>query len=173
MVPLLALAIACGGGGTPVTTTTTATPTTTPSTPALPKVLVLVDAEGVGLGGYDPIAYGKHDAPFKGKPAHASQFAGATYRFMSTDNKAAFDADTAKHAPQYGGYCAFAASQNRLSDSDPTVYQIVDGQLLVFTNESYKREFNADLAGNKAKADANWPGLVAKHGKEVRGANLD
>ena len=164
IAPVLLLALACGGGGTPATSTATTSPTA-PATPAAAKVLVLVDADGVGLGGYDPIAYGKHDAAFKGKPAHTSQHGGATYRFMSADNKAVFDADMAKHAPQYGGYCAFAASQNRLSDSDPTVFQIVDGQLLMFTNESFKRDFNADVPGNKAKADANWPGLVAQHGK--------
>jgi YHS domain-containing protein len=138
-----------------------------PSAPTAPasKVLVLVDAEGVGLGGHDPVAYATDNAAIAGTAEQSSQHGGAMYRFASAEHKAAFDAEPAKHAPRYGGYCAFAASQNRLSQSDPKVFQIVDGQLLVFTNESFKEQFNKDVAGNKAKADANWPGLVAKHGK--------
>jgi YHS domain-containing protein len=153
MIPLLLLAFACGGKSAPA-------PTSAPS-----KVLVLVDEQGVGLGGHDPVAYATDNAAVAGAPEHSSQHGGATYRFASAKHKATFEVAPATHAPQYGGYCAYAASMNRLSESDPKVFQIVDGQLLVFTNEDFKQQFNKDVAGNKAKADANWPGLVAKHGK--------
>ena len=155
---VVALGAAACGGSKP------AAPTPTPTAPAA-KRLVLVDAQGVGLGGHDPVAYATDNAAVAGAAEHSSQHEGATYQFASAEHKSTFDAAPAKHAPQYGGYCAFAASMNRLSDSDPTVFQIVDGQLLVFTNEDFKQKFNADVAGNKAKADANWPGLVAQHGK--------
>lgn len=170
-LPVLALATACSGPGKPAntttTTTTTTTDTTTPTTnpPAAKKRLILVDAEGVGLGGHDPVAYTANSAAVKGTAEQLSEHDGAKYRFASAEHKATFEADRAKHAPQYGGYCAYAASLNRVSEADPTVWQIVDGQLLVFTNKSYKLQFNADVAGNKAKADANWPGLVEKFGK--------
>ncbi|HLL23568.1 MAG TPA: hypothetical protein VK427_15630 [Kofleriaceae bacterium] len=72
---------ACGGSSKPTTTE-----------PATAKVLVLVDDQGVGVGG-----------------------------FASAENKQAFDGAHAKYTPAYGGYCAFAASQNRLSEADPTV----------------------------------------------------
>jgi hypothetical protein len=154
----ISLAVACGGAG----------PSTTgPTKPVADKVLVNVDAEGVGLGGHDPISYTKEGGPIAGAAAHTAQHGGATYRFAAADTKAAFEADAGKHAPRYGGYCAFAASQNRLSPSDPSVWQIVDGQLLVFTNADFKDQFNKDAAGNKAKADQNWPGLVAEHGKSA------
>jgi hypothetical protein len=155
LIPII-LAIACGGG---------AAKPTTPALPATAKRLILVDADGVGLGGHDPIAYATDNAAVKGAPEQVSEHGGAKYRFASADHKATFDADKAKHAPQYGGYCAYAASQNRLSESDPTVFEIVDGQLLVFTNADFKQRFDQDVAGNKAKADANWPGLVATYGK--------
>lgn len=157
---LLALLVACGGGGA-------STPPTTPEKLAIPaqdKVLVLVDDQGVGLGGHDPVSYTK-GAPVAGTAEQTSTHGGATYRFASADDKAAFDADQKKFAPGFGGYCAFAAAQNRLSVADPKVFVIHEGQLLVFTNEDYKTKFAVDPAGNKAKADANWPGLVAKHGK--------
>jgi YHS domain-containing protein len=154
----VALAAAACGGGKP------AASTPTPTTPVA-KRLILVDDQGVGLSGHDPVAYASDNAAVAGTADHASQHDGATYRFASAEHKATFDAAPAKHAPQYGGYCAYAASMNRLSESDPKVFQIIDGQLLVFTNADFKQQFNKDVAGNKAKADANWPGLVDKHGK--------
>jgi hypothetical protein len=150
---------ACGGGSRP--------PSTAPSggegsTSAAPKILVNVDAEGVALGGHDPVAYRIANKPVMGVAEHATNHDGATYRFATGENRAAFNAD---HAPAFGGYCAYAASQGRLSQADPLVFEIYDGQLLVFTNADYKDQFDQDQAGNKAKADAAWPGLVAKHGK--------
>jgi YHS domain-containing protein len=150
-------ALACGGR---------ATPSTGPTPPAAPTELVLVnvDEQGVGLGGHDPVAYAG-GSPVLGAADQSAQHGGATYWFSSAENKAAFAGAEAKHAPQYGGYCAYAASQNRLSPSDPQVFEIVDGQLLVFTNAELRALFLEDTAGHKAKADQNWPGLVAKHGK--------
>jgi YHS domain-containing protein len=158
MSAVVALA-ACGGGGGAKTTTET----TTPAKAA--KILVLVDENGVGLGGNDPVAYAKDNAATAGDASTTSSFGGATYQFASADNKAAFDAEPAKKAPAFGGYCAFAASQNRLSESDPAVFTIHDGQLLVFTNEDFRAQFLKDPGGNKAKADKNWPGLVEQYGK--------
>ena len=146
----LALTFACGGSQKPA--------------PAADKILVLVDDNGVGLAGNDPIAY-TTNAVEPGVADNTSSYGGAKYQFASAENKAKFDGDMPKYAPAFGGYCAFAASQNRLSESDPNVYMIYEGQLLMFTNEDYRTQFQKDPAGNKKKADANWPGLVAKHGK--------
>ena len=153
---VVALMCACGGSSKPTTTTTTA--------PAADKLLVLVDDQGIGLGGHDPIAY-TTDEVTEGVPEHKSEHGGATYQFATPENKATFDGAQAKYAPAFGGYCAFAASQNRLSESDPTAYMIYEGQLLMFTNADFLEQFKKDPAGNKKAADVNWPGLVAKHGK--------
>jgi YHS domain-containing protein len=147
--------VACGGA-----------PSTQPAGPATPgaqKVLVLVDEHGVGLQGLDPVSYTK-GAPVEGSEQHAASHGRATYWFASADGRSAFEADPATFAPQYGGYCAFAAAQNRLSRADPHEFLIYKGQLLVFTNADYKARFQADPDESKRKADANWPGLVAKHG---------
>jgi YHS domain-containing protein len=148
---------ACGGSPAPK-------PVEPVVAPVTEKVLVLVDDQGVGLGHHDPVSYTKGE-PVAGVADHASSHGGATYQFATAEDKAAFDAAPAIFAPRFGGYCAFAASQNRLSIADPKVFLIHEGQLLVFTNDSFKKQFEADPKGNKAKADANWPGLVAKHGK--------
>lgn len=154
----LLVAVLLAACGSPATPNKPADPT---SVPSAAKTLVLVDDKGVGLGGHDPISYTK-GAPVAGSADHAASHGGATYYFASAEAKTAFEP---RFAPAFGGYCAFAASQNRLSVSDPKVFHLHEGQLLVFTNDDYKTRFMADAAGNKAKADANWPGLVAKHGK--------
>jgi len=159
---LLAFAFAlaaCGGPAAPPTT-----PAPEKLAPVPEKLLVLVDDQGVGLGGHDPVSYTK-GPPAAGVADQTSDHGGARYRFVSAEDKTAFDGDKATFAPGFGGYCAFAAAQNRLSAADPKVFVIHEGHLLVFTNEDYKTRFAADPKGNTAKADANWPGLVAKHGK--------
>ena len=156
---LIAAALAgCGGSAKAVEQPTT------PATAQPEKTLVLVDEQGVGLGGNDPVSY-TQGAPATGAADHTSAHGGATYQFASAEAKTAFDADPAKFAPRFGGYCAYAASQNRLSESDPSVFLVLDGQLLMFTNSDFLDAFQKDPAGHKAKAEANWPGLVAKHGK--------
>jgi YHS domain-containing protein len=148
---VLAFAFACGGGSKP------------PVKPSN-KILVLVDHEGVGLNGNDPISYST-DTVTEGEAEQTSDFGGAKYQFATPENKQTFDSDKKKYAPQFGGYCAFAASQNRLSVADPNVYMNFEGQLLMFTNKDFLEQFKKDPAGNKKLADKNWPGLVEKHGK--------
>jgi YHS domain-containing protein len=131
------------------------------------KILINVDGEGVGLGGHDPMSYRDDDVQY-GSAEHVVEHGGAKYKFTSADNKAKFEADKDKHAPGFGGYCVFAAAQNRVQKADPTIFTMLDGQLLVFTNRAFKESFNKDPAGYKKQADANWPALVAKHGKPVK-----
>lgn len=132
---------------------------------AAEKSLLNVDKEGVALQGYDPVAFFTVKAPVKGSPSFTSEYHGATYRFHSAKNKAAFDADPAKYEPQFGGYCAFGVSRGRLVEIDVTATQIVDGRLLLQYSPGVRDDFNKDAAGNLKKADATWPKLVEKKGK--------
>jgi uncharacterized protein GlcG (DUF336 family)/YHS domain-containing protein len=134
------------------------------ATPMSDKQLVLRDADGVALSGYDPVAYFTDGKPVMGRTVYTSLYSGAIYQFASVEHKQLFDAEPAKYAPQYGGYCGYAASIDRLSPISPEFWQIVDGRLILQHNQKAFDLFNADLAGNVAKADANWPGLLAKNG---------
>jgi YHS domain-containing protein len=128
------------------------------------KVLVLKSRDGAAILGYDPVAFFTVRKAVKGSPRFASEFEGATYRFASAEHKARFDADPAKYAPAYGGYCGYAASIDRLSPISPEWFQIVDGRLILQHNQKAYDKFNADLKGNLLKADRFWPGLVARNG---------
>jgi len=152
-----AITVGCGGSSPPSTTPTTL--------PAADRVLVNVDDAGIALQGHDAVAYVTDNAPVKGAAEHASSHGGATYWFASAEHKATFDAAPDKYAPRYGGYCAFAAAQNRLSEVETDQFKLQDGHLLLFTNAEFHEMFDRDPAAHKAAADKNWPGLVARHGK--------
>src|SRR5688572_5163920 len=128
------------------------------------KTLVLKNKEGAAILGYDPVAYFTDGKPARGNVRFKSVHEGATYHFASAEHKAMFDANPAKYAPAYGGYCGYAASINRLSPISPDWWQLVDGRLVLQHNKKAFDHFNKDLAGNTTKADANWPGLIMKNG---------
>lgn len=123
------------------------------------RALLNVDAKGLALAGYDPTSYFIDNKPRKGDPAIARTYQGATYYFVDAEHKNAFEKDPAKYVPQFGGFCGYAASINKVSPINPELWQLVDGRLVLqHTPEAY-RLFNLDVKGNNAKAEANWPGL--------------
>ncbi|TAL06788.1 MAG: YHS domain-containing protein [Verrucomicrobia bacterium] len=128
------------------------------------KSLVLKTKDGLAIQGYDPVAYFTDNKPVKGNARFSSEYDGAKYLFASADHKALFDANPAKYAPAYGGYCGYAASIDRLSLVSPEWFQIKDGKLILQHNQKAFDLFNKDLKPNVVKADANWPGLVARNG---------
>jgi len=137
-----------------------AEPATQPS-----RVLVNVDKSGLAIQGRDPVAYFTDNKAVPGDPGIPSVHNGATYRFTSAEHKAMFDADPAKYEPQFGGYCAYGTSKNKLVEITPEAFNIVDGRLLLQYDQGVREKFNKDVGGNLHKADANWPGLVQKNGK--------
>src|SRR4051794_7306461 len=74
------------------------------------KLLVLKNKDGAAIQGYDTVAYFTDNKAVKGNAKIKSNFEGADYYFVSAAHKALFDADPAKYAPAYGGYCGYAAS---------------------------------------------------------------
>jgi YHS domain-containing protein len=128
------------------------------------KSLVLKTKDGLAIQGYDPVAYFTNNKAVKGNPKFTSDYDGAKYLFASAEHKALFDANPAKYAPAYGGYCGYAASINRLSPISPEWFQIEDGKLILQHNKKAFDLFNKELKENVVKADANWPGLVARNG---------
>lgn len=129
------------------------------------KTLVNVDRHGVGLKGYDPVAYFTDSKAVKGSPQFQSSLNGVTYQFASADHKTAFDANPSKYEPQFGGFCAWAVSQGYTASIDPNAFQIVNGRLLLQYSLSVRKNFSKDSQGNLKKADTNWPGIVEKKGK--------
>jgi YHS domain-containing protein len=63
-----------------------------------------VDADGVTLKGYDPVAYFTEGHPVKGQETFQHEWQGAKWRFASQEHLDMFRENPEKYAPQYGSY---------------------------------------------------------------------
>jgi len=116
---------------------------------------------GVAIEGTDPVAYFTEGRPASGLSDFEHEWMGATWRFVSAENRDRFAADPERFAPQYGGYCAWAVSQGYTAKIDPEAWKIVDGKLYLNYSKDVQTQWSADVPGNITKGDANWPKLRA------------
>ena len=121
-----------------------------------------VSAEnGVAIKGYDPVAFFTIGKPQEGRAEHSFVYEGATWRFASAENLAAFKSDPARFAPQFGGYCAWAVSQHYLAPGDPNYWKVVDGKLYLNANARAKELWEADQVAAIKSGHANWPAVLS------------
>jgi YHS domain-containing protein len=118
--------------------------------------------DGVAIRGTDPVAYFRAGRPVAGRAEFTHRWQGATWRFATEANRDAFAADPARCAPAYGGFCAWAVAEGYTAPIDPAAWRIVEGRLYLNYSRSIQRRWERDIAGNIAKADANWPRLAAQ-----------
>jgi len=116
---------------------------------------------GVAIEGVDPVAYFAEGRPVEGSSAFEHEWMGATWRFASAEHRDQFAVDPERYAPQYGGYCAWAVAQGYTAKIDPAAWKIVDGKLYLNYSPAVQSQWQSDIPGNVAKADANWPGIKA------------
>jgi len=126
------------------------------------KTLVYTDKRGVALEGYDPISYFAEKKPMKGDPKIEATYNGALYHFVSQEHRETFEKSPSHYAAAYGGYCGYAASIGKVRPADPLLWSVVDGQLIVQQTKGALELWTKDVAGNKAKADKNWPLMEEK-----------
>lgn len=112
---------------------------------------------GLAIDGYDPVAYFDEGRPIKGEKTYTYQWADATWRFSSQEHLERFRQDPERYAPQYGGYCAWAAAKGKKANGDPEVWALVDGKLYLNYDEDIKAEWEKDIPGFIEAADAKWP----------------
>ena len=126
------------------------------------SVKVNLDGNGVILKGHDAVGYFEQGKPIKGNSALESTYGGATYLFASASDKAEFDKDPAKYAPQYGGFCAYGVVNGILSDieGNPDAFAVYKGKLYLCGNQAALRGFRSNIDSNIEKADTNWRQLT-------------
>lgn len=117
--------------------------------------------DGIAINGFDPVAYFTAGEPVKGDPAIAADWQGAQLLFSSPENKARYEADPDRFAPRYGGYCAYAVSKGATAPTDPEAWTIHEDRLYLNFSTDVRAIWQQDIPGNIARADANWPGVLA------------
>jgi YHS domain-containing protein len=114
----------------------------------------------LAVGGYDSVAYFNQGKAVKGEKVFSTTWNGAQFQFATQANRDAFVKDPTRYAPQYGGYCAWAAAQGRTASGDPTIWKIVNDKLYLNYNAEVQKKWEADIPGLILKADKNWPQLL-------------
>ena len=131
------------------------------ATTSIPVVFADPQADdNLAIRGYDPVAYFTEGAPVEGDSVYEYEWNGATWRFSSAANKELFASNPDAYAPQYGGYCAKALSEGNMASTVPEAWEIVDGKLYLNYSLAVQQEWQADIPGNIAKADAKWPSIL-------------
>lgn len=110
----------------------------------------------LAVSGYDPVAYFTEGRPVEGSSDFETEWHGATWRFSSADNLAAFKADPEAYAPQYGGYCAWAMAEGNFASADPDNWHIVDDKLYLNYNDAVQAKWEKDIPGFIEHADQEW-----------------
>lgn len=126
---------------------------------ALPA-LALDDAVNTGrfndtaIDGYDTVAYFTESKPVEGSKQFVFAWREANWRFSSQANLDLFKQDPEKYAPQYGGWCAYAMSdEGRTVRIDPDAWHIHDGKLYLNYSLSVQKAWFEDKLPNIIQAD--------------------
>ena len=119
------------------------------------------DINGIAIDGYDPVAYFEEGAPKQGSPDYVHIWEGAAWRFESQENLDVFAADPASYSPEFGGYCAWAVSQNDLAEVDPQYWAIVEGKLYLNKDLEAHEKWRASQSESIALGNQYWPELSA------------
>jgi YHS domain-containing protein len=114
------------------------------------------------LNGFDAVAYFTEGKPVKGGAEFNHTHNGVKWLFASAAHRDQFAAQPTAYAPQYGGYCAWAMAQRDTAPGDPMFWKIVDGKLYVNFDGDVQAKWQKDIPGFIAKADKNWPELLAE-----------
>ena len=113
------------------------------------------------IRGYDTVAYFTQNKAIEGKDEFAFEYKDATWLFSTQEHLDLFKENPEKYEPQYGGYCAYAVSQNKTASIQPDLFTIHDDKLYL----NYSRKINDKWLENKEKfiekADIYWPEILA------------
>ncbi len=112
------------------------------------------------IDGYDPVAYFKAQKPVRGDPRYIHEWHGATWRFASEENRAAFAAAPERYAPQFGGYCAFAVASGYTAKSDPEAWHVEGDRLYLNFDQSVKSDWMEKRAELIPEGAKNWPRVI-------------
>ena len=133
-----------------------------PTTVAAEKAISTTFFGSKAMGGYDAVAYHTAKKAIKGKKSFMTNWKGANWLFTSAKNLRTFQAKPEKFAPQYGGYCAWAAAENKIVKADPTIFDLHNGKLYLNYNAKTQKDWNADRAGMIQRGNKNYPRLIAE-----------
>lgn len=126
----------------------------------LPNLAWSADAvystKGIAVNGYDVVAYHTDKKAEKGNAKHVYNWNDVDWHFSSKENLNLFKSSPARYAPQYGGFCAYAASKGSLAPTDPHAWTIYNDKLYLNYSKSVRSTWEKDIDQHIKRADKNW-----------------
>src|SRR5260221_13912366 len=143
--PLLVALIAASASASPVWKMQKPVPERLSVFAEAKKSKIAVDAQGVAIQGYDPVAYFKQHKPVKGLPKNQSVYQGAKFYFVSAADKKEFDKSPTKYAPTYGGYCANILRKGGVKKGEPHGFFIYKREMYFFSTKTAAEEVEKNI----------------------------
>jgi len=115
------------------------------------------DDHRVAIKGYDTVAYFLESRPVLGSEKFSYEWEDAYWHFASAENRELFQANPARYAPQFGGYCALGIAFDQYVNIDPEAWTIVDGKL--YLNKSIEvrdTQWRKESGKYIPEAEHNW-----------------
>ncbi len=109
--------------------------------------------------GYDVVSFysGK---PILGSDELTERYMGVIWHFSTQANLDLFKTNPEIFAPQYGGYCAWAVSMNKLAKGSAKHWHVEDGKLYLNFNKKIKNRWDKDRPDFIEQADSYWPEIL-------------
>lgn len=114
---------------------------------------------GFALKGYDAVAYFTEGKAVKGNSQFQYEWQSAKWLFVSAAHRDLFAKNPAQYAPQFGGYCAWAVSNNYTYDADPEIWKIVAGKLYLNYNQLARFRWERAITERIKLGEQHWPNL--------------
>lgn len=114
-------------------------------------------SSGMAMAGYDPVAYFVDGKPVEGVSGQEYTWRGATWRFASAANRAAFVEAPEVYAPQFGGYSVVGVARGYPSEGNPFIWAVAKKRLYLFHSPAHKTIWQQDPQRWIDLAAANWP----------------
>jgi YHS domain-containing protein len=124
---------------------------------AVPERTVVNFHTGLGLSGFDPVAYFTDNRPKFGRPEMEYSRGGVVWRFANEGNRAAFVENPEVYAPRFGGYDPVAIARGTSVPGHPLFWTVAAGRLYLFYNDAARRAFIADPGRYIESAERKWP----------------
>jgi hypothetical protein len=119
---------------------------------------------GLGISGFDPVAYFTESKAEFGRPELELKLDGVVWRFANEGNRGAFAAHPEVYAPRFGGYDPVGISGDRSVQGHPLFWVVVGQRLYLFYSEKTRAAFLAEPGRIIDAAERKWPDVARSLG---------
>ena len=111
----------------------------------------------VAVSGYDPVAYFTQGKAVEGDKKYSTRYE-AEFRFLRRHIRT--PSLRSRKVCRNTADIAYAVANGYTASTDPEAFSVVNDKLYLNYSKSVRDRWSQDIAGNIAKADANWPGVL-------------